>query len=473
MKRPRGTATALPGETVRDDVPQVEGETEGAARRLFGLPIAALRRRALRLVLRRHDLVPDVTMLRRLPSSSTYPLRRDGIDPVSRLGETRDREPVTKLTTLFGVTIWLVSGYPEARQLLGDHRRLSNDMRGVLGTRPRTAAETIGGLGMTDPPDHDRLRGLLTPEFTKHRLEALQDDIDATVADTLDDLAARGPELDLVPHFGFAVPFRVICQLLGLPLETRAAFHELGVARFDLSNGGVGVFGAAAESRAFLIDEVRRQRSDPGDGLIGALLETHGEAFDDVELGGLVDGVFLGGYETSASMLSMGAYVLLGQPAAWETMRTGTRTEVDAVVEELLRLLCPVQLAFPRFAREEFTLGRQRIADGDVVLVSLSAANRDPRVFADPEEFSLKSDRTGHLAFGHGLHRCVGAELARMEIRTALTGLARRFPDLALAPGNPPSFRQLSIVHSIDALPVRLAPAPPRPAGGPPAPQVR
>jgi cytochrome P450 len=405
---------------------------------------------------RRQSLMPDITTLRRLPASSTFPVRRHGIDPVRQLGETRDREPVTKLTTLMGVDIWLVSGFDEAREVLADPNRYSNDMRHVVGNRPRTAAEGIGGLGMTDPPDHSRLRGLLTPEFTKHRLSRLQGSIDEIVAEALDDVAARGPDVDLVPHFGFAIPFRVICQLLGLPDEDKAPFHELGIARFDLSNGGVGVFGAATESRTFLIEAVRRQRRDPGEGLIGALLRNHANDFDDVELGGLVDGVFLGGYETSASMLSMGAYVLLQQPAAWETMRTGTAAEVDGVVEELLRLLCPVQLAFPRFAREDLELGGKQVGKGDVVLVSLSAANRDPRAIQDPEEFTLRSDRTAHLAFGHGLHRCVGAELARMEIRAALTGLSRRFPGLALAPGTEPSFRELSIVHSVDALPTRL-----------------
>jgi cytochrome P450 len=418
---------------------------------------SALRRQTLRLVLsRRQSLMPDITTLRRLPASSTFPVRRNGIDPVPQLGETRDREPVSKLTSLMGVDIWLVAGFDEAREVLADPHRYSNDMRHVLGSRPRTAAEGIGGLGMTDPPDHTRLRGLLTPEFTKHRLGRLQASIDEIVAAALDDVAARGPDVDMVPHFGFAIPFRVICDLLGLPVEDRASFHDLGIARFDLSKGGVGVFGAATESRTFLIEAVRRQRSDPGGGLIGDLLRKHGDDFDDVELGGLVDGVFLGGYETSASMLSMGAYVLLRQPDAWEVVRTGTAAEVDVVVEELLRLLCPVQLAFPRFAREALVLGGQQVGKGDVVLVSLSAANRDPRTIHDPEEFTLRSDRTAHLAFGHGMHRCVGAELARMEIRTALTGLARRFPDLALVPGTEPSFRELSIVHSIDSLPARL-----------------
>jgi cytochrome P450 len=317
---------------------------------------------------------------------------------------------------------------------------------------------------MTDPPDHTRLRGLITPEFTKRRLFRLQPMIDEIVAESLDDLARladRGPGVgrvvDLVPHFGFAVPFRVICDLLGLPEEDRTAFrHGLGTARFDLSSGFAGSFGAATESRTFMIDAVARQRRNPGDGLIGAILDSHGEEFDDVELGGLVDGVFLGGYETSASMLTMGAYVLMQRPTEWQTMQRGAPAEVDAIVEELLRLLCPVQIAFPRFARVPHDLGGHRIEKGAVVLVSLSGANRDPSLVPEPDDFSLRNPRTAHLTFGHGMHRCVGAELARMEVRAALTGLARRFPDIALASGAEPEFRQLSVVHSIDSLPVVL-----------------
>ena len=201
----------------------------------------SLRRRVVRAVLARR-VGTDVTALRGLPESATFPLRRDGLDPVPELAAARERGPVTRLTTLLGTTIWLVTGYDEARAVLADATRFSNDMRPVLGTRTRSDAESIGGLGMTDDPDHARLRGLLTPEFTKHRLARLQSDIDAIVADTLDalaDLADDGP-VDLVPHFGFAIPFRVICELLGLAVSERADFHQLGAARFDLTHGGIG-----------------------------------------------------------------------------------------------------------------------------------------------------------------------------------------------------------------------------------------
>ncbi|MFL6157127.1 MAG: cytochrome P450, partial [Marmoricola sp.] len=334
----------------------------------------------------------------------------------------------------------------------------SNDVRHLMGNRKRTDAEGVGGLGMTDPPDHTRLRGLLTPEFTMRRLRRLEESVGRIVAESLDAMEAAGPEVDLVDRFGFEIPFRVICDLLGMPEDVRAEFHDLGVARFDMSEGTAGSFGAATETRTFLIETVRRQRANPGEGLIGEIIRTHGREYDDVELGGLADGVFLGGYETSAAMLSMGGYVLTRNPEAYRTLREGTPEQVDAIIEELLRYLCPVQVAFPRFARDDHELGGHRIAAGSVLIVSLTGANRDPAAMPYGDQFDLRNAATAHLAFGHGLHRCVGAELARMELRAALTGLSRRFPDLALAVDDPGelAFRDLSVVYGLDRLPVRL-----------------
>ncbi len=399
----------------------------------------------------------DITTVRRVPARSSYPLRRDGVHPVPELGRTREKSPVTGLARLLGMNIWLVSGYEESRSVLADHTTYSNDMRHLLGARSRSDAEGIGGLGMTDPPEHTRLRRLLTPEFTQRRLARLDDTISTVVQETLNDMDRAGPSADLVPDFGFVIPFRVICELLGLPVADHEAFFALGTARFDVTHGGVGAFGAATESREFLIDAVARQRHQPGDGLIGALLTKHGDEFDDVELGGLADGVFLGGYETSASMLSMGSYVLSQHPEIFAVLRHGTVEQADAVIEELLRFLCPVQVAFPRFARHDHDLFGARVKKGDVVIVSLTAANRDTRVFSAPDTFDPTDPTTAHLAFGHGMHRCVGAELARMELRAALRGLARRFPDLQLAV-DPTElrFRELSLVHGVESLPVRL-----------------
>lgn len=422
-----------------------------------------LRRLALRWAVRRAtrkntSVLPDITTLRQVPEHLTYPLRRHGVDPVPELREQRSADPVTLLGEVLGLQIWLVSGHEEARQVLADRTAYSNDMRHLLGSRPRTDAEQIGGLGMTDPPDHTRLRGLLTPEFTMRRLRRLDKSIETIVDDALDAMEAAGPVVDLVEVFGFQIPFRVICELLGMPEDVREEFHRLGVARFDLGEGAAGAFGAATETREFLIETVRRQRKDPGDGLIGEILRTKGEEYDDVELGGLADGVFLGGYETSAAMLSMSGYVLIRNPEAYRLLREGTPEQVDHVIEELLRYLCPVQVAFPRFACQDHDLFGHHVTAGSVVLVSLSGANRDPNLVPHPEQFDLRNADTQHLAFGYGLHRCVGAELARMELRVALTKLARRFPDLALATDDlgELGFRDLSVVYGLDRLPVRL-----------------
>ncbi|MDO9495054.1 MAG: cytochrome P450 [Nocardioides sp.] len=413
------------------------------------------RRVATRLLARSTRNGIDLRKLRFLPDSVTMPLKRDGLDPLPEMAQVRAEAPVKKLAEMFGKGIWLVSGYDEARALLASGDALSNDLGQFVSQEGRDPSEQIGGLGMTDPPHHTALRRYLTPEFTKSRLARLEPVIERIVDARLDAMAELGPEVDLVAEFAFPIPFEVICELLDLPVNDRARFHSLGAARFDLSQGGVGVFGAAAHTREFLIKSVAKQREDPGEGLIGALLRNHGDELDDVTLGGLADGVFLGGYETSASMLALGTYLLAQHPEAQALMREDDAA-VDRVVEELLRHLTVVQLAFLRFAREDMVVAGCEIKAGDVLGISLLGANRDPSLTADPDSFDPTRPPTRHLAFGHGLHRCVGAELARMELRIALRGLARRFPDLHVTDADGLEFRKLSAVYGVESLPVRL-----------------
>jgi cytochrome P450 len=402
----------------------------------------------------------DLRKLRFLPDSMTLPLKRDGLDPLPAMAKVQAEAPVKKLADLFGKGVWLVSGYEESREVLSGGAELwSNDLGQFVSQDGRTAEEQIGGLGMTDPPLHTQLRRYLTPEFTMRRLARLQPGIERIVAARLDAMEAAGTDgrpVDLVQEFAFAVPFDVICDLLGLPVEDRKRFLELGVARFDLAEGGAGVFGAAAHTREFLINAVREQRSNPGEGLIGALVQEYGDELDDVTLGGIADGVFLGGYETSASMLALGAYLITTTPEAGRMLRSDPES-VDRVVEELLRHLCVVQLAFLRFAKQDVEIGGRLIKEGDAVGVSLLAANRDPRLGDDLDTFDPTREPVRHLSFGWGMHRCVGAELARMELRTALRMLAERFPDLAMAADiSELDFRKLSAVYGVEALPVRL-----------------
>ncbi|KQV76416.1 cytochrome [Aeromicrobium sp. Root344] len=399
----------------------------------------------------------DLSRISFIPEPTKVPLQRNGLDPVPQIAEIRATEPMHRLDLPFNFRAFLVTGYEESRRILTDRDSYSNDIRHMFhGDGPATS-DDIGGLGFTDPPLHTRLRKIVTPEFTMRRLARLEPMISEIVDRQLDNLASEGSGADLAKHVAFPVPFQTICALLGLDYDDRDAFEKLGSARFDATNGGAAAFGAVSEQREFLFEAVAKQRKEPGPGLIGQILRDEGDTISDVDLAGLADGVFTGGFETTAGMIALGTIVLLRDPSYAELIRKGDPDDVDRIVEELLRYLSVVQVAFPRFAKQDMMLFGQQLKAGDVVLASLSGANRDPGSAGErPDEFDpYRVPSSGHLAFGHGIHRCIGAELARMELRIALPRLFRRFPDLALAkPQEELSFRQLSFVYGVDELPV-------------------
>ncbi len=424
----------------------------------MALVLEAVRSRVRRALIARSPGI-DLTRLDRVPERLTWPLRREGMEPVARVRELREtRGPVAKVVTFLGVEVWLVTGDAEARELLANRTSYSTDIRPYMGKAGDAENGDIGGLGFTDPPDHTRLRRLLTPEFTMRRMARLKPAIDRIVADQLDEterLGAGGVPVDLAQTFAFPVPFLVICELLGLPAEEREKFRGMASARFDVTGGGVGTVGAVAGSREFLFEETARQRKEPGPGLIGQIIREHGDEITDFDLAGLADGAFTGGLETSASMLALGTAVLLERRDVWEGLISGDET-VGPVVDELLRYLSVVQISFPRFAKHDVVLGGQRIKKGAVVLAHLPAANRDPRSY-HAGGFDHEQATPSHLAFGHGFHRCVGAELARMELRAAYPALARRFPRLTLAVDpSELTFHDRSIVYGVESLPVYL-----------------
>src|SRR5690349_8522857 len=233
----------------------------------------------------------DLTKLDKVPNRLAWPLLRDGVDPPARLTAARTKDPVFRLTSMMGLEVWLITGYDEAREVLGDIRH-STDIRPYMGKSGDVENGDIGGLGFTDPPEHTRQRKLLTGEFTMRRLARLKPGIDSIIAKQLAETeagAAASPDgvVDLVQTFAFPVPFRVICDLLGLPDERREKFRKLGNARFDVSEGGAGSIGAIGGSREFLLAETARQRLDPGPGLIGQIIRESGDQINDFDLGGL------------------------------------------------------------------------------------------------------------------------------------------------------------------------------------------
>ncbi len=396
----------------------------------------------------------DLSKMALLPDSALMPLRRDGLDPVAELGESRAAAPVSKLPIPFGVNVWLVTGYEEAKTVLGNAKAYSNDFANLVGEHGASASHSPGGLGFADPPEHTRLRKLLTPEFTMRRLARLTPGIQEIIDQQLDAMAAVDGPVDLVEYFALPIPSLVICELLGVPYDDRDEFQRLSMARFDLFGGATASLGAISESLAYLTEVVKKQRAEPGDGLLGQLIKEHGDEISDQELAGLADGVLTGGFETTASMLALGALVLLQDRDTFKLVHDDD-TAIHGFVEEVLRYLTVVQVAFPRFAREDVTVGGAQINKGDVVIVSLSGADRDPALGEGLDHVDPHRTPTSHLAFGHGVHRCIGAELARMELRAAYPALLRRFPNLRLAtPTDELTFRKVSIVYGVDTLPV-------------------
>jgi cytochrome P450 len=375
---------------------------------------------------------------------------RDGFDPAAELARIQAEQPVYPMAIPGGQTVYLVTRYDDARAVLGDHERFSNDFGNVIGLG--STQEDPGGLGFRDPPEHTRLRRYLTPEFTMRRLRRLEPRIEAIVEEYLDRMEAAGPPADLVESFALPIPSLVVCELLGVPYDERARFLKMSTDRFDFTAGPEASLQAINDAMAYLTDLVARERRDPGDGLLGQLLREHGDELDDRTLASMADGMLTGGHDTSTSMLALGTLWLLRNPEEAAKVR-----EVDGyvvqVVEELLRYMTVVQVAFPRFARDDLELHGTPIKKGEMVLCSLAAANRDPRLGGDMDTVKpCRDTAASHLAFGHGIHRCVGAPLAQMEMRIAFPALLRRFPGLRVA-GEVP-FRKLAIVYGVEKLPV-------------------
>jgi len=381
---------------------------------------------------------------------------RDGLDPIAELGARRTAEPVSKLELPFGITAWLVTGYPAAKEVLGDATSFSNAF-GNLTSSGTDDEQDPGGLGMTDPPYHTRLRKMLTPEFTMRRLQRLTPRIEAIVDGQLDAIEQAGQPADLVDLFAMPIPSLVICELLGVPYADREGFQALSTARFDLGDDSpLDVIGTSLD---YLQTLVVKERANPGDGLLGMLIREHGDEISDRELAGLADGLLTGGHETTAASLSLGVLALIQSPEYFVALGDADDDTVHRAVEELLRYLTVVQVAFPRFSRTEVVIGGQQIPAGALVLVSLSAADRDAVLSngSQPsmEKFSPTRTPTSHLAFGYGIHRCVGAELARVELRIAFPALARRFPTMRPAVAMKDlKFRNSSIVYSAETMPV-------------------
>ncbi|WP_328348765.1 cytochrome P450 [Micromonospora sp. NBC_00421] len=375
------------------------------------------------------------------------------------------QSPVGRSTLPGGEPCWMVSGYEEARAVLSDprfsadrfryHPRFKN-LSPEVGEQLRSGKARAGSFINMDPPEHTRYRKLLAGLFTVRRMRDLAARIEQIVTERLDAMLAAGTSADLVPEFAVPVPSLVICELLGVGYEDRAEFQQRAA---DLLQTNVPVKEAIENTeaqRAFMQRLVADKRANPTDDMISGLAHHPGAdpALTDDELVGIANLLLFAGLDTTASMLGLGTFVLLQRPEQLAALRADPSRVGDAV-EELLRFLTIVSTGLFRFAKEDLELGGEHIPAGATVVVSLLAANRDGRHWPQPEVLDVTRERTSHLAFGHGVHQCLGQQLARIEMTVGYTELLRRLPGVRLAvpPAEVP-LRNDMITYGVHALPI-------------------
>src|SRR4051794_12364433 len=360
-------------------------------------------------------------------------MRRIAFDPVPELREIRESTGVRTVTNSFGMTVYLVTRYDDIKEVLSDHERFSNGRPPgfVLPGAPAIPEEEVesarsGNLLSLDPPEHQRLRRMLTAEFTIRRMRLLEPRIAEIVNTQLDAMEKAGPPVDLVASFALTIPSLVICELLGVPYGDREDFQQRSARQLDLSIPIPERLELQRESRAYMRSLVERSRQQPGEDILGMLVREHGDELTDDELIGIASLLLLAGHETTSNMLGLGTLALLRHP----DQLAAVRDDPDAVgpaVEEMLRWLSIVHTSIPRVTTTDVEVNGVTIPEGQLVFASLPSANRDPEFTDAPDTFDIHRGAAGHLAFGHGVHHCLGAPLARMEMRIAWPALFRRF----------------------------------------------
>jgi cytochrome P450 len=364
--------------------------------------------------------------------------------PFELFAELRARGAVHKVTLADGHDAWLVVKHDEARAALGDHR-LSKDMHTALASGGGVVAEGLPGpafarhMLVVDPPDHTRLRRLVAAAFSVRRIEGLRTHVQTMIDDLLDAIAALGPEtqVDLVSSFAFPLPFTVICELLGVPVDQREPFaKELGTLLAPAPTPEE--YARAKEASDAVVEKlttlVETKQRTPCDDLISGLIEARDgdERLNQQELLSTIFQLVIAGHDTTASLIENSVVALLCNPDQLAELREHPE-EIGAAVEEFLRFDAPVPHSTFRYALEPIDLGGATIPAGAQVIINLASANRDADFYANPETLDIDRTDNRHLAFGHGIHFCLGAPLARMEGQLALNTLLRRFPELRLA----------------------------------------
>jgi cytochrome P450 len=389
-------------------------------------------------------------------------------DPYPWYRRLREAAPVHRVRMTVGADVWLVTGYELAKTVLADDRfskmtaNAERSWRSLPLVPDDPDALVNRMLLMSDPPDHERLRRLVSRAFTPRTMEAMRPRIAELADELVARFAGRG-SADLIREFAFPLPAMVICELLGVPAGHRDRFEEylrlLCLAEPEDMERMPTVFAELTEELASLVE---LKRAEPDEHLISALVEMRddGDRLSDRELVSMTFQLMYGAQDTTVNLIGNGMLALLENPAAMAELRDN-RELIPGAVEEILRFDPPVETATPRYALEPMEIGGMSVQTGGVVLVSLAGALRDPSQFTDPDVFDIHRPVRGQLAFGHGIHYCLGAVMARVKGQVALQALLGTLDDLRFD-----GDRELLVRHSnfimrgVRSLPVRFTPRP-------------
>ncbi len=378
--------------------------------------------------------------------------RQLDLDPEFR--SLRPTEPLLRVELPYGGEGWLAIGHAEVKAILGDSRFSRAAVLGADVPRPQPVIARAKTILTIDPPEHSRLRRLAARAFTSRRMDDFRPRVQAIVDGLLDGLIAAGPPAELIEGLALPLPITVICELLGVPFADRDRFRawsERVVSITAYSAAEIEAAGAAL--KGYLAELVERRRVEPTDDLLGVLAEA--DELDSDELVNFGVTLLVAGHESTANQIGNFAYTLLTEP----DQRKLLLAEPDllpSAIEELLRYV-PIQTSAggPRVALEDVQIGDVLVRKGETVLPQLASANRDDLVFDDPERLDLTRGRNPHLAFGHGIHFCIAAQLARIELQAAIGTLLRRLPTVRLAvPEDELVWKTGMLVRGLRTLPV-------------------
>jgi cytochrome P450 len=388
-------------------------------------------------------------------------------NPYPHYARLRSEAPIYRVALPDGRGMWLVTRYADVAAVLKDERFVK-DWRNALTPEqlaqvppvPEVMKPLARNMLDIDPPDHERLRALVSKAFTPRLIEGMRPRVQA-IADALLDVVEDGGEMDLIDDYAFPLPITVIAELLGVPAEDRDRFRRWSDAAVSGNATQEYVESILPEMQAF-VDYLREmfeeKRKEPGEDLVSRLIEAEeaGDKLSEDELLAMVFLLLIAGHETTVNLIGNGTLALLQHPDQLEKLKSDSSL-IKPAIEELLRYDGPVETSTERFAREDVEVNGQVIPKGEMVLVVIAAADHDPARFTDPDQLDITRKDNKHLAFGKGIHYCLGAPLARMEGQIAISTLVRRMPDLRLkVPPEELSWRPGLILRGLQGLPVEF-----------------